>query len=226
MDDVDIAGRKNKNLVGKRFGRLEVVDIAAPNKHGKRTWLCKCDCGNNSIQTTGDLNFGRVVSCGCLKKEKVSNLKRSHGNAPASGPTSEYNIWNHIISRCTKPSYASYKNYGARGIDVCERWLKFENFLADMGKKPEGMSIDRIDNNKGYSPENCRWATHTEQTRNQRSNFLITINGETKCLAEWCEISGVNYSAARGRIKRGMPPEIAVTIKGRVTKQDKEANRV
>ena len=117
-----------------------------------------------------------------------------------------------MIERCINPNNGSFKNYGGRGITVCERWRSgFANFLADMGEKPPGLSIDRIDNDKGYCKENCRWATLIEQNNNQRSNVQITVNGKTKTLAEWGRALGVHRATIRCRLKRGWPPTRAVT---------------
>lgn len=125
--------------------------------------------------------------------------------------TKTYNVWHSMRARCANPRNAAFKDYGGRGIAVCERWLKFSGFFEDMGAAPEGGTLDRIDNNKGYSPDNCRWATPTEQGRNKRNNILITIGEETLPLSAWIERTGVSYGTAHQRIRIGWPPHLAVT---------------
>lgn len=125
--------------------------------------------------------------------------------------TSTYHVWSSMIARCRNPKCPAYPNYGGRGIGVCEAWTSFSGFLADMGERPEGLSLDRVDNDQGYSPENCRWATRTEQARNKRSTRLITVNGETLSTAEWSERSGLKIATIWARIAKGWPESAAVT---------------
>ncbi len=127
---------------------------------------------------------------------------RSHGYC-RDGKVSIYNIWAGIIQRCFSPKCRIYPHYGGRGISVCARWRKFENFIADMGERPGKMSIERINNDGNYEPDNCRWATQSEQCRNRRSNTLLTVDGETHCLAEWAELRGMNHTTIAQRIKYG-----------------------
>lgn len=138
------------------------------------------------------IDSGLVRSCGCQVAEvaRIRMTGRSHGLSK----TRPYYQWENIVGRCTRTKNVAYKDYGGRGITICERWMKFENFYEDMGEKPEGKSIDRIDNNKGYSPENCRWATLTEQMRNRRNNRMIEICGIKKCLSEWCETLNIEHN--------------------------------
>lgn len=121
-----------------------------------------------------------------------------------------YSVYRAMLARCFNRSHKSYKDYGAKGITVCERWLTFANFIEDMGERPEGMSIDRIDGTGNYEPGNCRWATTTEQQRNRSSNLLVEIDGVTKCITEWCEIFGTCRKRAYCRIRKGWTPEDAV----------------
>jgi len=143
----------------------------------------------------------------------VNNMgKIIHGHSLQNNKTSTYQIWKSMIKRCSNSNDRYYANYGGRGIKVCHRWKKFENFLKDMGEKPNGMTLDRIDNNGHYCMENCRWATRKQQMRNTRRNRLITINNKTKCLSEWCEELCLNYHRTKKRLNRGWPVEEAFDI--------------
>lgn len=146
-------------MIGIKYGKLTVIEEAEKVTKALR-YKCKCDCGNFYVVTGGDLRNGHTKSCGCWKKE----FKKTHGMSE----TSEYTIWEGIIQRCTNPNSNAYKHYGGRGITVCERWLKFENFFEDIGKKPKGLTIERKNNELGYFKENCCWDTYLVQTRNQR----------------------------------------------------------
>ena len=138
--------------------------------------------------------LAEVVPCGCGRKK--------HGHSRGSG---EYRAYVNAQQRCTNPKNSSYKDYGDRGISVSDSWRSFQNFFKDMGLKPSaGLSIERIDNNSGYSKENCKWATDIEQIRNRRNSLLHTIDGKTLCMKEWCAILDVSYSTARARVKRGL----------------------
>lgn len=212
--------RKN-NLTGKRFGRLVVTSQAEKhrdkNGDARVMWHCVCDCGSTSIIIGGSLVSGNTTSCGCFIREKRTTHRLTG--------SSIYRTYNAMLQRCCNPNNESYKNYGWRGITVCERWIQsFENFYEDMGESPEGKSLDRINNEKGYSKENCRWATITEQALNRRpqgktsklrgvsfdkklEKFLarVKINGRTKyigCLKTEYE-AGLAYDIFV--IKNGLP---------------------
>jgi hypothetical protein len=187
---------KRRDISGMRFGRLTAISRLHTDKGGHSVWLCHCDCGNETEARYGDLRYGRKASCGCLKgiHSRTHGLSKTH-------PL--YRIWCDMRHRCMSPGDSGYHKYGARGITVCERWMKFENFISDMGDRPEGMQIERKDNNGPYSPENCIWATRAQQARNKRSTILITFNGETLCLLDWCKKLGLKYETIRQRIKRG-----------------------
>lgn len=158
------------NLTGLRFGRLTVIG-RSPRK-GSSWWVCRCDCGNESVTTSTNLRTGKSRSCGCLRREVTTARSTKHGLMAAGmkGPT--YHSWSNMIRRCTNPDHPRYADWGGRGITVCARWRDYPNFLADMGEKPPGTTLGRIDNDGGYEPDNCRWETHQQQARNQRSTRL------------------------------------------------------
>lgn len=137
-------------------------------------------------------------------------FKYSHGRAKVGQRDPTYETWRGMRDRCSNPKHKWFKNYGGRGIRVCDRWQKFENFLADMGERPKGKFIDRIRNPEGYQPGNCRWVTRSEQMRNTRVNKVFTVRGITACLAELCETFGVQYARVYRRIRKGMSVEDAI----------------
>lgn len=180
-------------MIGKKFGRWTVV--AQATWKAPIQWHCICVCGNAGIVFGGGLRDGSSTSCGCFAKE--NNKTHGYSNTPT------YKTWCAMFQRCTNPNNPSYPRYGGRGINICKRWHKFENFLKDMGERPVGHSIDRIDNDAGYKPSNCRWATNFQQTNNRGGTIYITKDGVTKCLMEWAKTIGVNAKMLRMRIKRG-----------------------
>lgn len=153
-----------KDITNQRFGRLVAVRPSGNKKHNCIAWTCQCDCGNQAEVASNTLRSGYTRSCGCLARETAAKAKLKHGawGSPA------YRSWDMMIQRCTNPKHTSFPRYGALGVTVCERWRTFSLFLSDMGERPAGTSIDRIDSCKGYEPGNCRWATTLEQARNKR----------------------------------------------------------
>lgn len=186
-------------LIGKRINRLLIVSFSH-NSKGQYYFKCVCDCGVQKIIRGVDIMNNLTKSCGCLNKEQIKLNSRTHGMEG----TKTYWTWQRMKGRCLRKYSIGYHNYGGRGIKVCDRWLNsFENFYADMGLKPEGKSIDRIDNNGNYTPENCRWATQKEQANNTRSNVRITLNGKTRTISQWLDRTNQTKSLFHRRRKLG-----------------------
>ena len=161
----------NMSLVGRKFGRWTVI-AKDEMKSSKQYWLCECECGNKKPVVKYNLTSGRSKSCGCLRKETVGKNSTTHGHTSKGIISTEYNSWYSMRQRCEDPNNKEYQHYGGRGIKVCERWDKFENFLEDMGSKPyPNYSIERVDNNGDYEPFNCIWGTPEQQARNKRVRF-------------------------------------------------------
>jgi hypothetical protein len=155
------------DITGQRFGRLVAIELAPrPWPSGNARWLCQCDCGQMHVASGSNMRTGRVRSCGCSIREwaKTGNNRRRHG----ASDTSTYGSWSGMRNRCLNPSEPRYPDYGGRGITVCARWDDFANFLADMGERPDGLTLDRIDNDGNYEPGNCKWSTPLEQSQNRR----------------------------------------------------------
>lgn len=185
-------------MIGERFTRLVVIERLGTTRSQKRLWRCRCDCGNDVSAATGSLRSGNTKSCGCLKLDQLTR----HGQHE----TRTYRIWQAMLNRCRQDQFKKYYDK----ITICERWNEFANFLADMGPAPDGLSIDRKDNTRGYEPENCRWATQTEQVRNTRRRTEYEHNGQRRSLIEWAEELGISHERLRGRIRRGWRFEDAI----------------
>jgi len=203
--------------IGQRFHRLVVVDVdAGRTKQGCMLVGVKCDCGTQKIVRLSLLRNGVTKSCGCYCRERTAESHLRHGCGRNGKQTPEYRSWADMIRRTSDPSRRDFPNYGGRGIAVCERWRDFPAFLADMGYRPPGCSIDRIDVDGNYEPSNCRWSTRTEQNRNTRRNRLVTFCGRRMSLAEACEIANIPYGTVKSRITRlGWSEERALSIPAR-----------
>jgi hypothetical protein len=194
-------------MIGRRFGRLVVLSIA---RRGPENWgfVCRCDCGKVTPPKAGFfLQNGKIQSCGCRASDIHRALLTKHGKSS----TSAHRVWCNMKGRCSNPRLAYYKDYGGRGIKVCDRWQSFENFYADMGDPPPGLSIDRINNNGNYEPGNCRWTTIGQQLQNTRRTRLITFNGETRCVREWARVIGIGPSVLQRRIQKWSVAEALTT---------------
>lgn len=202
------------DITGKRCGRLTVIREVGNDGRGEKKWLCKCDCGNETIVKSSKLRNGITRSCGCLQKEM-----RDNGNHKTHGMTNTklYVIWCNMKKRCLSPGDIMYAHYGGRGITVCEEWqndfCRFSEWSLTNGYK-EGLSIERIDVNGNYEPDNCKWITKTEQYLNRTDSHFITAFGKTKTIKEWADESGLKYDTIERRINQyGWNAEDAVTIK-------------
>ena len=195
-----------KNWIGIKQGKLIVISLhsAGTNKSPAK-WVCRCDCGNTKIICSQSLRIG-TESCGCKRVQKIKE-RAKHNRCN----TQTYRSWKGMIQRCTNPNNHKYPRYGGRGIQVCDEWKSFAGFFKDMGDCPKGYQIDRINNDGNYNKDNCRWADIQTQARNRSNNRNITMNGQTKTMAEWCEELNVSPVMVRMRISRGWQTNEALT---------------
>lgn len=202
------------NLVGEKYGRLTVLSKHGKNKRGEISWLCRCDCGTVKPIIAGHLRKGNTKSCGCYHRDAVT----SHGMTKM--PT--FRSWESMKQRCLNPNNRAYSEYGGRGIKVHSQWIdSFDTFLSDMGDRPKGTSLDRIDVNGDYTPSNCRWATRSEQQRNKRVTAYLKLNGVEKPVKCWSDETGIPSDVIFWRIRNGWSVEKALTTpkrKKRVSK--------
>jgi len=203
-----------RDLKGQRFGRLLVLYDTGERKNGRVIWHCICDCGNEVDRRSDHLTSGATKSCGCYNRERAAEVHTTHGMARYGKQHPVYDAWTHMLQRCENQDHKYYKYYGGRGITVCDEWHDSQAFidwaLANNWRK--GLTLDRIDNNGNYEPDNCRWTTRKEQARNRRSNRLITFNDKTQTMAEWAEELNISYHTLKYRIDRHhWPIERALT---------------
>lgn len=193
---------KLKDEIGNRYAHLVVIGRAENTKGGNAQWLCKCDCGNTCVVNGNNLRRGKQVSCGCYGRQV-----RKKNDAPAEMTKERlYRIWQRMNYRCYNEHSNRFSTYGGRGITVCDEWrndyIAFRTWAMQNGYCEE-LTLDRIDNDVGYEPQNCRWASVKDQQRNRRNNRMITLNGETKCVSEWCEQFGLKPSTVSMRLHYG-----------------------
>jgi hypothetical protein len=215
-------------LMGQRFGRLTVIGYHDKNSCGQVRWVCKCDCGNEHVAVGAQLKRLHTKSCGCLQRESRVTSNTTHGMTDS--PT--YKVWENMRTRCSNPNRKQWKDYGGRGIKVCDRWQQsFEAFLSDMGERPSSKhTIERKDTNGNYEPGNCIWATMQEQNWNRREHHNLTIEGVTKCVGQWASEKGINVETLYNRIKAGTPeselfepPGVLLTYQGKTLRANEWA---
>lgn len=195
------------DLSGKVFGRLTVLHqaphLVSPSGVRRVAWTVVCECGTVKDVATVYLVHGDTKSCGCLQPEVASICNTTHGYTTNRRIPKQYHAWAGMIARCYNPNHKGYKDYGARGIGVVDRWRNsYENFISDMGERPDGLTLERINNNAWYGPDNCVWADYFTQARNRRNTIMLTYNGETKPVATWAEELGIPYHTLKYRVFR------------------------
>ena len=188
------------DLTGRRYGKLHVISLASNGSHNtSRKWLCRCDCGNERIIIGKSLTGGKTSSCGCNgSRTRIGARSTKHGMAQRGKQTRTYKIWTDVIKRATNPNHWAWNRYGGRGLGIHEAWKDFAVFHADVGDIPDGLSIDRIDNDKGYEPGNIRFATRLEQANNRHDNVKIEWRGKIYTLTELSQETGIKRNRIRG----------------------------
>lgn len=210
------SGGQIQDIRGKSFGRLAVKSFHGRNEHGHVLWDCDCECGASIVASGIDLRRNHTKSCGCLKNDLLVSRVRKHGLSKSKA----YMVWSAMKGRCTNKRNKCYPDYGGRGIAVCDRWLSFDNFLSDMGEPEEKMMLERMDNESGYGPENCKWATRIVQSNNRRSNVMIKTDSDVMTMAQFAKLTGLHYGNIRSKINRGvrviLGMEISVSRMGEI----------
>jgi len=206
--------------IGERYGRWEIISGPDKTVSTRPKWLCRCDCGTERWVQAAQLKMGRSQSCGCWIKERHT----LHGDTVGGRPTKLHDCWSHMLDRCYNPNSLRYQRYGGRGIKVCREWLNYPGFKrwALQSGYEDDLTIERIDNNKGYNPENCTWITKKEQLRNTSRSRMLTAWGETKAMAAWmddprCKVR--RYGTLQVRIWRKWPPERAIGLEEKAISQ-------
>ena len=209
-----MSARKDVETVGSTFGSLFVTGVA-DNIGGRRAYKCVCECGETLEVRGYSLRTGNTSSCGCVRRDKTVARNVVHGMSK----TPEYQAWLMTRQRCENPNQKDFKHYGGRGIYMCERWKVFENFLEDMGRRPKGLTLERLDNDGPYTPGNCVWASRKAQASNTRRNRVVVRGGDAKTLSQWAEDLGMPRRTVNARVtKLGYSEERALTqpIRGRI----------
>lgn len=203
-----------RDFTGKKFGKVTVLDFHQKIK-SRNYWNVECECGNKKV--VRDDMLEKLKSCGCLRKESQFKVKHGLSHTPF------YRIWDGMIKRCTNKNHDNYHRYGGAGITVCEEWKIFEGFMKDMySSYKEGLSIDRKDNSKGYSKENCRWVTTQDQVNNRTNTTFVIYRGEEIALSDACRLAGINYGTVRSRLNLGWDIEKALNEPTDFTKRRKK----
>lgn len=207
-----------RDITGTRYGKLCAVKPHSRTSGQSYRWLWACDCGGQKVLHS--YSAKKAGQCGCETAAKLAARHRTHGAAA----TPMYKLYHAMKDRCGNTHNTHYSHYGARGIRVCERWLEsYENFLLDMGERPPGTTLDRVNNDGNYEPGNCRWASRRQQQRNRRNNNTVTLDGVTMCMTEWCEHFGIQFTTVRGRIRRGWSIEDSLRIQVNPIHRNKRA---
>jgi len=194
-------------MIGRTFGRLSIISEYPRDRHRHRMWMCICSCGVSRPVLQSSLLYGHTKSCGCYGKELALKSVTKHRLSNSR----VFKIYHNMINRCNNRKIKNYKNYGGRGITVCDRWKLFENFLADMGHPPEGLTLERRNVNGNYDIDNCYWASKIEQSRNKRDTIWLTYRGDMKPLVVWSEELGINYYTMWNRHKAGWSDDRILT---------------
>jgi len=195
------------DMTGQRYGRLSVIEMAGHNKHRQRLWRCVCDCGETTEVLGFLLRQEQTQSCGCLQREAIGNVNKKHGKSKSQ----IWSIHRSMMDRCYLRTSSAFKNYGGRGIAVCKRWHDFENFYADMGDKPKGMTLERVDNDGSYTPDNVRWASYKDQANNRRCNVVLEFQGRKQTMQQWSDEMGLKIQTVWARLNRGWSVDRALT---------------
>lgn len=201
--------QRNPMIAGERHGRLVAISFVE-SRNGKAHWQFQCDCGRQIIVNATNVRRGATASCGCWKIESQKYIPRNITHGMSNTPT--WKSWRAMRDRCTREAHTKYANYGGRGITICARWDSFELFLADMGPRPLGMTLDRHPNKDGnYEPGNVRWATDKDQNRNKRTTRMVPFHGHLMPLSQAVELAGLNLKTIKGRLRNGWSAERALS---------------
>jgi hypothetical protein len=206
---------RSKSEINNVYSRLTVIEEGHIGTNRKKYWKCLCSCGNTTTVRGDHLRSGKITSCGCYNSEAASVRLTTHGCSAGNSVADEmqkrtYKIWANMVGRCTRSSHEHYKNYGGRGIKVCQDWLDFSNFLSAMGLCPEGYSIERIKVDGDYEPANCKWIPREHQAQNRRDTIWVKYKEELLCLAEACRRANIPYNYAKSQLKYDLVFEIIV----------------
>lgn len=204
---------------GDTYGRWTAIRFSRvkrfPGGSQKHMWMFRCMCGNQSEEQAGNIISGKSKSCGCLSRELTSLNFKKHGDSRPGNPFHKlYMVWSSMKARCLNRRNSRWLDYGGRGISICERWMDYENFKEDMGRMyRDGLTVERVDNDNGYSPENCRWGTQTEQQNNKRTSRFLILRGETLTVSQWARKLGVSAGLLHTRIRRGWSVERTLSLR-------------